>query len=105
LAAGVASVGQLLEHGIRGDEGFLSIEGIGPKALSEIKQALDKVLGHWQVADAAQPASSASVTTEARFTSAEAEETTEEAQQYFIEAMNEAFGETGSGDLDDKDKA
>jgi N utilization substance protein A len=107
LAAGIVSVGQLLEHGIRGDEGFLAIEGIGPKALNEIKQALDKVLGHWQVADAAQhtpattaakpSASSASVESEAR------QETTEEAQQYFIEAMSEAFGEVNS-DLNDKQK-
>jgi N utilization substance protein A len=105
LAAGIVSVGQLLEHGIRGDEGFLAIEGIGPKALSEIKQALDKVLGHWQVAGAAQhtsataepAASSASVESEA------SQETTEEAQQYFIEAMSEAFGEMNS-DLSDKQK-
>jgi N utilization substance protein A len=108
LAAGIASVGQLLEYGIRGDEGFLSIEGIGPKALSEIKQALDKVLGHWQVANAAQPASAISATAESSLASSESEaaqETTEQAQQYFIEAMNEAFGEIGNSGPDAKDKS
>ncbi|MCS7088169.1 MAG: transcription termination factor NusA [Thermoflexales bacterium] len=79
-AAGIVSVGQLLERSARGDEGLLAIEGIGPKALSELKQALDKVVGQWSLAEAtarAQPAKPA-------------EETTEQAQQLFIEAMNEA---------------
>lgn len=86
----------------------MSIEGIGPKALSEIKQALDKVLGHWQVANAAQPASAISVTAESSLASSESEaaqETTEQAQQYFIEAMNEAFGEMGNSGPDAKDKS
>ena len=43
--AGALSVGQLMEYRVRGDEGLLSIEGIGPKALTEIKLALDKVMG------------------------------------------------------------
>lgn len=43
--AGALSVGQLMEYRVRGDEGLLSIEGIGPKALGEIKLALDKVMG------------------------------------------------------------
>ncbi len=95
IAAGIVSVGQLLEHSVRGDEGFLAIEGIGPKALNEIKQALDKAVGQWKVmpesaqthagdganASAAQPATEA--------TAPKVEETTEEAQQYFIEAMSE----------------
>ena len=44
-ASGVDSVGKLMEYSLRGDEGLLSIEGIGSKALSEIKAALDKVIG------------------------------------------------------------
>jgi N utilization substance protein A len=42
--AGILSVGQLLELSTRGDEGFLGIEGIGPKALTEIKQSLERVV-------------------------------------------------------------
>ena len=49
LRAGILSVGQLLELSTRGDEGLLSIDGIGPKALSEIKQSLEKVIGVGQV--------------------------------------------------------
>ena len=45
--AGALSVGQLMEYRVRGDEGLLSIEGIGPKALTEIKLALDKVMGQF----------------------------------------------------------
>ena len=45
VRSGILSVGQLLELSTRGDEGLLSIEGIGPKALSEIKQSLEKVVG------------------------------------------------------------
>jgi N utilization substance protein A len=41
--AGILSVGQLLELNTRGDEGFLGIEGVGPKALTEIKVALERV--------------------------------------------------------------
>jgi len=97
IAAGIVSVGQLLEHSVRGDEGFLAIEGIGPKALNEIKQALDKVLGRWQApaepgaAAAAQGDSSAPSGTKpaTEATAPKVEETTEEAQQYFIEAMSE----------------
>ncbi|MCW1969353.1 MAG: transcription termination factor NusA [Anaerolineae bacterium] len=44
-ASGIDSVGKLLEYSQRGDERLLSIEGIGSKALSEIKAALDKVIG------------------------------------------------------------
>jgi len=98
IAAGVMSVGQLLEHSVRGDEGLLAIEGIGPKALNEIKQALDKVLGRWQApaesptAAAAQGDSSAAADAKpaAEATGPKVEETTEEAQQYFIEAMSES---------------
>ena len=103
IAAGVMSVGQLLEHSVRGDEGLLAIEGIGPKALNEIKQALDKVLGRWQApaesptAAAAQGDSSAAADAKpaAEATGPKVEETTEEAQQYFIEAMNESLEESG----------
>lgn len=45
IAAGVLSVGQLMERRVRGDEGLLSIEGVGSKALTEIKVSLDKVVG------------------------------------------------------------
>ncbi len=44
-SAGILSVGDLMERRLSGDEGLLSIEGIGAKALSEIKLAMDKVLG------------------------------------------------------------
>ena len=54
MRAGIVSVGQLLELSTRGDEGLLSIEGIGPKALSEIKQALEKVAGVARVEPAAE---------------------------------------------------
>ncbi len=80
--AGIVSVGQLLERSARGDEGLLAIEGIGPKALSEIKQALGKVTGQWSLAESRAPESAAA---------ARSEETTEQAQQLFIEAMNEAI--------------
>ncbi len=44
-AAGIVNVGQLLEYSSRGDEGLLSIPNIGSKALGEIKQSLEKVVG------------------------------------------------------------
>lgn len=44
-SAGILSVGDLMERRLSGDEGLLSIEGIGARALSEIKLAIDKVLG------------------------------------------------------------
>ena len=43
IAAGVLSVGQLMERHVRGDVGLLSIEGVGTKALAEIKSSLDRV--------------------------------------------------------------
>ncbi|MCL5998967.1 MAG: transcription termination factor NusA, partial [Chloroflexi bacterium] len=49
IAAGVLSVGQLLERRVRGDEGLLSIEGVGSKALTEIKASLDKVMEEYAV--------------------------------------------------------
>ncbi len=105
IAAGIVSVGQLLEHSVRGDEGFLAIEGIGPKALNEIKQALDKVLGQWKASPGAEAAAAGDrgAAGEARPASEatpapKVEETTEEAQQYFIEAMSE-------GEADDEDEA
>ena len=48
LAAGVLSVGQLMERRVRGDEGLLSIEGIGTKALAEIKSSLEKVMEQYR---------------------------------------------------------
>ncbi len=100
IAAGIVSVGQLLEHSVRGDEGFLAIEGIGPKALNEIKQALDKAVGQWKVAPESAQADagdSISASAEAKLATEPAaprvEETTEEAQQYFIEAMSEGEDE------------
>jgi N utilization substance protein A len=103
IAAGIVSVGQLLEHSVRGDEGFLAFEGIGPKALNEIKQALDKVVGQWKVTpevvqaaagDGSSGSAEAKPTAEA--TAPKVEETTEEAQQYFIEAMSEGEEEDES---------
>ena len=100
VGAGVVSVGQLLEHSVRGDEGFLSIEGIGPKALSEIKQSLDKIVGQWKVEEtpaiATEPTSEGEVAIaqpEVEAPPVKIEETTEEAQQYFIEAMTEGAKE------------
>jgi N utilization substance protein A len=94
IAAGIVNVGQLLEHSVRGDEGFLSIEGIGPKALSEIKQSLEKVVGQWKVETPAPdaPEGEAPAAPEDAQPVVEAaperiEETTEEAQKYFVEAM------------------
>jgi N utilization substance protein A len=105
VAAGIVNVGQLLEHSVRGDEGFLSIEGIGPKALSEIKQSLEKVVGQWKVETSAieSPEGESPVEVEAAQPEPEPapariEETTEEAQKYFVEAMTggEEEGEDGA---------
>ncbi len=65
IAAGVLSVGQLLERRVRGDEGLLSIEGVGSKALGEIKTALDKVLEQYQGSEPQPAAESAPVEPEA----------------------------------------
>jgi len=108
IAAGIVSVGQLLEHSVRGDEGFLAIEGIGPKALNEIKQALDKVLGRWQAPAEPDTASAVrgdgSASAEAKPATEAAgpkvEETTEEAQQYFIEAMSEGDEEDAEAEAE-----
>lgn len=96
VGAGIVSVGQLMEYSVRGDEGFLSIEGIGPKALNEIKQSLEKVVGQWKVENATPaapegeaPAPVEAVAPEPEPMPAKIEETTEEAQQYFIEVMSE----------------
>jgi hypothetical protein len=64
IAAGVLSVGQLLERGVRGDEGLLSIDGIGSKALTEIKASLDKVMEQFKVAES--PADENQAVTEAQ---------------------------------------
>jgi N utilization substance protein A len=45
IASGVLSIGQLMERRVRGDEGLLSIEGVGTKALTEIKISLEKIVG------------------------------------------------------------
>ncbi len=107
VGAGIVSVGQLLEYSVRGDEGFLSIEGIGPKALSEIKQSLDKAVGQWKVEtsapaapEGAAPAQAEAIAPEAEPAPAKTEETTEEAQQYFIEAMSEKKDGEDEGDED-----
>jgi N utilization substance protein A len=52
ISAGVLSVGQLMERRVRGDESLLAIEGIGTKALAEIKLSLDKVLEQYQGSEA-----------------------------------------------------
>lgn len=113
IAAGILSVGQLLEHSVRGDEGFLAIEGIGPKALNEIKQALEKVVGQWKVppesapapaADSAGDATAIATTTEAQPAASKVEETTEEAQQYFIEAMSEGEEEAEEDEGNDAEE-
>ncbi|HHS97930.1 MAG TPA: transcription termination/antitermination protein NusA [Chloroflexi bacterium] len=40
---GIENVGQLMEHLAEGDEGLLKLDGIGPKALSEVHKALDRL--------------------------------------------------------------
>ena len=40
---GIENVGQLMEHLAEGDEGLLKLDGIGPKALSEVHKALDQL--------------------------------------------------------------
>ncbi|HEY74897.1 MAG TPA: transcription termination/antitermination protein NusA [Thermoflexia bacterium] len=40
---GIENVGQLMEHLAEGDEGLLKLDGIGPKALSEVHNALDQL--------------------------------------------------------------
>lgn len=52
ISAGVLSVGQLMERRVRGDESLLAIEGIGTKALAEIKLSLDKVMEQYQGSEA-----------------------------------------------------
>jgi N utilization substance protein A len=89
-ASGVSNVGQLLELNVRGDEGLLSIEGIGSKALSEIKQSLEKVIG---ATKPDEPVAIIEPVVEL------VEETPEQAQAIFIEAMSE-----GEGDEDEMDE-
>jgi N utilization substance protein A len=89
-ASGVSNVGQLLELNVRGDEGLLSIEGIGSKALSEIKQSLEKVIG------ATKPDEPVAIIEPVAEL---VEETPEQAQAIFIEAMSE-----GEGDEDEMDE-
>ena len=40
--SGLSNVGQLMESLAEGDEGLLKLDGIGPKALGEIREALDR---------------------------------------------------------------
>ncbi len=91
VAAGVINVGQLLEYSMRGDEGLLSIPNIGSKALSEIKQALDKVVGRIEAVVEVTPQEAAQVAA-----LPVVGETPEEAQKLFIEAVS-------SDDDDDDD--
>ena len=51
--AGIVSIGQLMELNVRGDEGLLSIEGIGSKALTEIKLSLEAARMRAKAADEA----------------------------------------------------
>lgn len=100
IGGGVTSVGQLLEFRVRGDEGLLSIEGIGPKALSEIKQALDKVIGQFALAvpspelapeiePEAPPKPEALVAPVAKPAPVQDEEDTRTPEEIFMEAMSE----------------
>ena len=41
--SGIENVGQLMEHLAEGDEGLLKLDGIGPKALAEVKEALGQL--------------------------------------------------------------
>ncbi len=83
-AVGIVSVGQLMELSLRGEDHLLAIEGIGPRALGEIKQALEKVVGQWK-AEPSQSTESGNLQTA---TQPPAPETTEEAQQIFVKAMS-----------------
>ncbi|MGQ9814134.1 MAG: transcription termination factor NusA [Candidatus Roseilinea sp.] len=67
-SAGILSVGDLMERRLSGDEGLLSIEGIGAKALSEIKLAMDKVLGAFASPQSAGRPASAEATAPASTT-------------------------------------
>lgn len=89
-AAGIVNVGQLLEYSTRGDEGLLSIPNIGSKALSEIKQSLEKVVGK-PVEPVAEDAPAPVVAQPDAPVAAAAvqSETPEEAQQMFIDAVSE----------------
>jgi N utilization substance protein A len=97
MSAGVVNVGQLLEYSTRGDEGLLSIPNIGSKALSEIKQALEKVIGRTalstEVIDVEEPAPVVSTLVQT--------ETPEEAQKMFIEAVSAPAGEDAPATSED----
>ncbi len=105
-AAGIANVGQLIEKSMVGDEGLLSIPNIGSKALSEIKQSLEKVIGKpAAVAEPEAPAAAmpvaqpesatAAVTPSAKAPEQAYEETPEEAQKLFMEAVGDAEFDDG----------
>jgi N utilization substance protein A len=106
VAAGVINVGQLLEYSTRGDEGLLSIPNIGSKALSEIKQSLEKIIGRSEpafeettvIVDVVEPTPTAVVTAAPAPVEGE---TPEEAQKLFIEAVGAADGEAVSLEEDD----
>lgn len=55
MGSGITSIGQLLELRSKGDEALLTIEGIGSKALGEIKFALEKVAGNHGQPEEEQP--------------------------------------------------
>lgn len=97
MSAGVVNVGQLLEYSTRGDEGLLSIPNIGSKALSEIKQALEKVIGRTalstEIIDVEEPAPVVSTLVQT--------ETPEEAQKMFIEAVSAPAGEDAPATSED----
>jgi len=97
MSAGVVNVGQLLEYSTRGDEGLLSIPNIGSKALSEIKQALEKVIGRTalstEVIDVEEPAPVVSTLVQT--------ETPEEAQKMFIEAVSAPAAEDAPATSED----
>jgi transcription termination/antitermination protein NusA len=109
-AAGIANVGQLIEKSMAGDEGLLSIPNIGSKALGEIKQSLEKVIGKpapepVPVADVVEEPAVAQVvepeaivTPVAKAPEPVREETPEEAQKLFMEAV-------GDAEIDDGDDA
>lgn len=40
---GLGNAGQLMEHLAEGDEGLLRLDGIGPKSLAEVREALDRL--------------------------------------------------------------
>ena len=84
---GLSNVGQLMEHMAEGDEGLLKLDGIGPKALSEIHKALEGLELPEEGKEEAAPVEAAPLEAEA---AAEAVEAVEEAPSEAAELVEAA---------------